>query len=192
MNWPPIILACICVIAAAALTTTLIRPGQVIRENTSASHQRPLQRPTPRSDRAARVDLATHQILARQAAFRVESSDASDQATTDRLSAAAKERVATLHRDLDLNPTQQQRIFALLVAFSAPAESGLRINGRTLARPEHSLEDAILEELDSERARIYQELLMDDTAWWQNAIVQLEEGVNLPTEETPDGAYADD
>jgi hypothetical protein len=135
--------------------------------------------------RTGEADLASRMASARHAASTVEPADPADAAVVERLRQQATERLVRLQRDLDLNATQQRRILGVLMAHSAPPGIVLTMGGKPVNRPESSIEDAIHDELDPERARIYQETLLDDAAWWEDAFAQIEEGMNESTGDEP-------
>jgi hypothetical protein len=92
---------------------------------------------------------------------------------------AAIKRVEKLDQELKLNSVQQQRILQQIMAFSAPEGIALRIGDRAVDAADlsfhaESIEDAILEALDTDRARLYQQSLIDHAAWWDHAIEQME------------------
>jgi hypothetical protein len=109
----------------------------------------------------------------------VEAMHAADAHTVKRWKMAAIRRVEKLDQELKLSYSQHHRILEQVMAFSAPEGVTLRIgdravDGAELAPQAQSLEDAIADALDPERARLYQQSLMDHAAWWEHAIEQME------------------
>lgn len=109
----------------------------------------------------------------------VEAMHAADAHTVQRWKMAATRRVEKLDQELKLSYSQHHRILEQVMAFSAPEGVTLRIGDRAVdgaeLRPQaQSLEDAIADALDPERARLYQQSLMDHAAWWEHAIEQME------------------
>jgi hypothetical protein len=117
----------------------------------------------------------------------VEAADPADALKVQLWKTAAMKRVEKLDQKLKLNSAQQQRILEQMMAYSAPAGIALRIGDRTVdvAGLSHSgltLEDAIADLLDPERASIYQQSLMEDAAWWDHAIEQMESSISDESE----------
>jgi hypothetical protein len=109
----------------------------------------------------------------------VEAVDPAHALDVQRWKSTAMKRVEKLDEELKLNSTQQHCILEQILAFSAPEGVALRIGDRAVDAAEislqaESLEDAISDALDPDRARLYQQSLMDHAAWWDHAIEQME------------------
>ncbi len=147
-------------------------PSQLTRDDWS-------QESSTLSDRENSMAVAqTHRkISSNLSSFTIESVDPSQAEEVKELLPFAKKRLELLDGELALNATQQKRIFELLVAYAASDDLALQIGGRAIQAPAMSMEDAILQELDPDRARIYQQSLIDHASWWNHAIEEMEQSI---------------
>lgn len=104
----------------------------------------------------------------------VRSDDAGQQAVCAKVESDARSELQELDERLKLTKTQQQRIFPILARRSAAFSPAMKAGGQSAVATNQSAEDAISSELDPARQGIYQEMLLDDAAWWSEALTRLE------------------
>lgn len=94
-----------------------------------------------------------------------------------------------LTKELGLSQTQRRLLLPSLVAAANSSVPCITVFGKSVERLSGaSIEDAVCEVLDEGQQAIYQNMLLDDSAWWEDAIAQLSSQDDPDDPEAPDPA----
>ncbi len=146
--------------------------------NNSSKRRLHLVRPAPRTeDSITRLTVTT-----------TEPAQLEDYRTVE---AIAHRQLATLTTTLGLSAGQRQRVFPVLVCGADGFHPSMLVAGAPAGGPVESINDAICVELTPAQEATFQEALMDDTAWWDGAIAQLEAGLDEKTAPVSDSPLTD-
>lgn len=116
-------------------------------------------------------------------------SDGSTSEALERLRGDSMRKLDRLTKELGLSQTQRMLLLPSLVAAANPSVPGITVFGKPVEQlPVEHLEDAVCMVLDEEQQAIYQNMLLDDAAWWEDAIAQLSSQNKTDDQESPDPA----
>lgn len=120
-------------------------------------------------------------------ALAIGTSDGTTSEALERLRGDSMRKLDRLTKELGLSETQRMLILPSLVAAAHPSVPGITVFGKPVERTSGaSIEDAVCDVLDEEQQAIYQNMLLDDAAWWDDAIAQLSSQDETDDPESPD------
>ncbi len=113
-------------------------------------------------------------------------------ASARKVESQARTELASLTRQFDLTPNQQQKIFPLLAQAAAGYRPGMIADGLansvvSLPSEADAVEDAIYNELDPEQQDAIVEVAIDNQLWWKEIVGQLQDDLDAAI-----GVVADD
>ena len=107
----------------------------------------------------------------------VTSMEPTQQESCRRVEAEAHRALAKLSEAVSLSATQKPRIFQILVQSAAEFHPAMLVAGAPAGGLTESSADAICEVLNPAQEATFHEALLDDAAWWDDAIAQMEAGL---------------
>lgn len=121
-------------------------------------------------------------------ALAIGTSDGSTSEALERLRGDYMRKLDRLTKELGLSQTQRRLLLPSLVAANSSVP-GITVFGKPVERLSvASIEDAVCEVLDEGQQALYQNMLLDDSAWWEDAIAQLSSQDDTDDPEAPDPA----
>lgn len=170
-----LIAACSISAIAAATAFTLIREEPASKQVCAT----PMRNIGGKSTRERKNPGSTHVAFTpagdRRAvsALSIESPDGGSAVALEKVRHESMRTLDRLTEKLGLSQTQRRLVLPSLVAASRDFRPDMIVAGKPVPQGGAAIEDAICEVLDDDQRALYQESLLDDAAWWDNALAQL-------------------
>ena len=108
-----------------------------------------------------------------------------------KVEAEAHRELAKLSELVSLSATQKPRVFQILVRSADDFHPSMLVAGAPAGELTESPADAICEVLNPAQEEAYQEARLDDAAWWDDAIAQMEAGLDKTAPTIPEALPTD-
>lgn len=155
-------------------------PRRTVPAHASAPSQMPVMK------RQTVVTKSTSRAENSIARLTVTSMEPTQQESCRKVEAEAHRELAKLSELVSLSATQKPRVFQILVQSADDFDPSMLVAGATAGELTESSEDAICEVLNPAQEAAFQEELLDDVAWWDDAIAQMEAGQNQTAPAIPE------
>lgn len=167
--------------------------GVAIWTGRMTDHHQPEASNTPRrpvpsmASAPSQMPAVKRQVMATKSTSRAENSIArltvtsmepTQQESCRKVEAEVHRELAKLSELVSLSATQKPRVFQILVQSADDFHPSMLVAGEPAGELTESPEDAICEVLNPAQEAAFQEELLDDAAWWDDAIAQMEAGLD--------------
>lgn len=183
MNRFPLIAASL-VLAIAGVVVWIGTMTDHRQPTTSNIHRRlaPFQASVPAGmptlKRQPMMAKSTSQAETSIARLNVTSMDPTQQENCRKVEVEAHRSLAKLSDTVSLSTTQKPLVFQILVRSAGDFHPSMLVAGTPAGELTESAADAICEVLNPSQEAAFQETLLDDAAWWEDAIAQMEAGLD--------------
>lgn len=196
MNRTPLIVASmVLAIAGVAIWTGKMMDHHQPAASNIPRRATPVQAGTPAEiavpKRQPRVVKSTTRAEDSIARLTVTASEPALQESCRKVEADARRTLGKLSDAVAMSTAQKLRVFQILVRSADDFQPSMLVAGEPVAELAESPEDAICEVLNPAQETTLLEAQIEDTAWWDDAVAQMETGLDETTPTVPEAPLTD-
>lgn len=182
MNRYPLIAASL----VLAIAGVAVWPGTTTDHRHAADSNTTRRAAPAQPDALAKMPAVKRQVVVMKSTSRAENPSArltvtsvepAQQESCRRVEAEAHRALAKLSEAVSLSATQKPRVFQILAQSAAEFHPAMLVAGAPAGGLTEAPADAICEVLNPAQEATFHEALLDDAAWWDDAIAQMEAGL---------------